>query len=138
MFGKDKGGNLINRHMRAYLHKKEAFLRFFGLKSCDTCRKAQRSLKQAGWVPEVVDVRADGLSEADIAAILHNVGDAAVNRASTTWRNLDETERAEAPAVLLARHPTLLKRPVIEQDLWTVGWKADVQKHWLEDTSPKA
>lgn len=138
MFGKDKGGNLTYRHMRAYLLKKEAVLRFFGLKSCDTCRKAQRALTDAGWVPEVIDVRADGLTEADIALILNKLGDAAVNRASTTWRNLDDAERAEAPALLLARHPTLLKRPIIEHDGWTVGWKADVQAHWLEKTSPKA
>lgn len=103
-------------------------MRFFGLKSCDTCRKALKALAQAGHTPQVIDVRADGVSEADRAAIIAQFGDAAINRASTTWRGLSEEERGAAPADLLAAHPTLMKRPVIDADgKWTIGWKPDVQ-----------
>ncbi len=109
-------------------------MRFFGLKSCDTCRKALKSLALAGHVPAVIDVRADGMTEADRATIVAQFGDAAINRASTTWRGLSEAEKAADPASLLAAHPTLMKRPVIEADgQWTIGWKADVQAKYLGD-----
>lgn len=107
-------------------------MRFFGLKTCDTCRKALKALDAAGYAPEVIDVRADGLSHADRAQIVVEFGDQAVNRASTTWRGLSEGERAAAPDALLAAHPTLMKRPVIEHEgVWTIGWKADVQARYL-------
>ena len=55
-----------------------------------------------------------------------------INTRSTTWRGLDEAQRARAEsdaAGLLIENPTLIKRPVIEQDQRTmVGWTADVQK----------
>ncbi len=110
------------------MHKKGAIMRFFGLKSCDTCRKALGALRAAGHAPEVIDVRADGLAAAERAAILNAFGAAAINRASTTWRGLDEAARAADPADLLAAHPTLMKRPVFEADgVWYQGWGKDVQ-----------
>ncbi len=103
-------------------------MRFFGLKTCDTCRKALTALRAAGRTPEVVDVRADGLSEAEITAIVAAFGDRSVNRASTTWRGLSEDQKAQAPAALLAAHPTLMNRPVIEDaGRWHIGWGKDVQ-----------
>lgn len=103
-------------------------MRFFGLKTCDTCRKALAALRAAGHAPEVVDVRADGLSSGDLAAIVAAFDDRAVNRASTTWRGLSADEKAQAPAALLAAHPTLMKRPVIEDaGRWHIGWGKDVQ-----------
>ncbi len=107
-------------------------MRFFGLKSCDTCRKALKSLAAAGHNPQVIDVRADGVRDADRGAIIAAFGEAAINRASTTWRGLSDDEKAADPAALLAAHPTLMKRPVIEQDgQWTIGWKPDVQARYL-------
>jgi len=103
-------------------------MRVFALKSCDTCRKALKAMREAGLEPEVIDVRADGVAEADRAAILAAFGDAALNKASTTWRGLDDAEKAQPAAALLTAHPTLMKRPVIEKDgQWYLGWKADVQ-----------
>jgi arsenate reductase len=96
-------------------------MRFFGLKSCDTCRKALKSL--VGHDVDVIDVRADGVSATDCAAMIAAFGDAAINTRSTTWRNLSEDERALGTAALLAAHPTLMKRPVIEIDgAWVQGW----------------
>lgn len=109
-------------------------MRFFGLKTCDTCRKALKSLAAAGHDPEVIDVRADGVAAEDISQIIAHFGDAAINRASTTWRGLADAEKATDPAALLAAHPTLMKRPVIERDgNWTIGWKPDVQAQYLGD-----
>lgn len=109
-------------------------MRFFGLKTCDTCRKALKILASAGQTPKVIDVRADGVSPTDLQAIVAALGDGAINRSSTTWRGLSEAERAQDPLALLAAYPTLMKRPVIEAGgRWTVGWKADVQALYLGD-----
>jgi arsenate reductase-like glutaredoxin family protein len=103
-------------------------MRVYCLKTCDTCRKALKALDAAGIAYDLFDVRADGIATVDIAAILAAHGEAALNRASTTWRGLSEAEKAQAPAALLAAHPTLLKRPAIEAaGGWLLGWKADVQ-----------
>lgn len=107
-------------------------MRFFGLKSCDTCRKAQKALAAAGYHPEVIDVRADGVPQDMLERIVATFGDAAVNRASTTWRGLSEAEKAQDALTLLQDHPTLLKRPVIaHDDVLTIGWRADVQAKYL-------
>lgn len=105
---------------------------FFGLKSCDTCRKAQKALTAAGYALEIVDVRADGVARPDLERIVAAFGDTAINRASTTWRGLTEDERAKGTLDLLQAHPTLMKRPVIDHDgVLTLGWKADVQAKYL-------
>lgn len=81
----------------------------WGLANCDTCRKARAALPEARFR----DIRAEPLTKDEITALLERFGEKAVNRASTTWRGLDEGERAAPPAELLARHPALMKRPVI-------------------------
>ena len=107
-------------------------MRFFGLKTCDTCRKAQKAIAATGQAFEVIDVRADGLSAADRAQIVTQFGALAINKASTTWRGLSDAEKAGDVSDLLAAHPTLMKRPVIDNNGdWTIGWKADVQAKLL-------
>ncbi|NKX43506.1 ArsC/Spx/MgsR family protein [Roseicyclus persicicus] len=99
-------------------------MKVYGLKNCDTCRAAVAALPGA----ELVDVRALPLSEADRARFLAAFGDALVNRRSTTWRGLSEAERAGDPAALLAAHPALMKRPVIEAGgRLYLGWDAGVK-----------
>lgn len=107
-------------------------MRVFALKTCDTCKKALKALRDAGHDPQVIDVRADGISDADRHAILDRFGDAAINRASTTWRGLSDDEKRKPANDLLVAHPTLMKRPVIQNgDVWTIGWKADAQSAHL-------
>ncbi len=100
-------------------------MRIYGLKACDTCRAAMKALPGA----VLVDVRAEPLGAADIARFLEAFGEALVNKRSTTWRGLDEAERAGAPEALLSEHPTLMKRPVIEEEggALHLGWGKDVQ-----------
>ena len=107
-------------------------MRFFGLKSCDTCRKALKALSDAGYAPQVIDVRADGMAADDLDRIVAAFGEAAINRSSTTWRGLTDDEKAQPPRTLLQAYPTLMKRPVIDHDgALTIGWKADVQAKYL-------
>ena len=96
----------------------------YGLKNCDTCRKAMKSLKDI----EFVDVRQDGIPK-DVLKTAHEaLGDVLLNSRSTTWRGLSETERQAAPIDLLMAHPALMKRPLIEKDgTYYLGWGKDVQ-----------
>jgi arsenate reductase-like glutaredoxin family protein len=105
------------------LPKSGARMRFFGLKTCETCRKALVALREAGHDPVVTDVRADGISPADLALIVGAFGDEAINRSSTTWRGLDDAARRAGIPDLLRDHPTVMKRPVIEHEgIWFIGW----------------
>ena len=87
-------------------------MEIYGLKNCDTCRKALKALPSA----KLVDVRAEGVPEAVLDDALAAFGDALLNTRSTTWRGLDETERAKDPKTLLRAHPALMKRPLIVVD----------------------
>ncbi len=96
----------------------------YGIKSCDTCRKALKALPEAAFR----DIRATPLSAEERAEFHAAFGDKLINRASTTWRGLPEETRAEPVETLLAAHPTLMKRPVIRAgDALHLGWKADTQ-----------
>jgi arsenate reductase len=111
---------------------RESEMRLWALKTCDTCRKAEKALRAAGYDLRIVDVRADGVAPADLARMLAVLGEELVNRRSTTWRGLDAAERARPPADLLAAHPTLMKRPVIESEgRLHLGWGPQVQAQLL-------
>ena len=100
----------------------------YGLKSCDTCRKA---LKLLGDV-EFRDVRTDGVPAQLKIRALNEFGENLLNHRSATWRALSEEERAESPETLLAAHPTLMKRPLIEANgQLYLGWDSRVQASLL-------
>jgi arsenate reductase len=107
--------------------------RVYGLKNCDTCKKAVKALQANSIVHEFIDIRAEADLADRVPVWLKAVGaKALINTRSTTWRGLDEDQRARVesdPAALLVENPTLIKRPVIEQgERIMVGWTADVQK----------
>ena len=100
----------------------------YGLKNCDTCRRALKLLADRGMSMEFVDVRAQKVSKADLSRFHAAFGDALVNRRSATWRRLSEKERSNGPLTLLSAHPALMKRPVIEfEDCLYLGWGEDVR-----------
>lgn len=91
----------------------------YGLKTCDTSRKALKWLDAKGIPYRFLDVRDDGVSAEQISGWTITLGwEAVLNRRSATWREIPEAEReglSEARAVaLMAKHPTLIKRPVID------------------------
>lgn len=99
-------------------------MEIYGLKTCDTCRKATKALPGARFV----DVRAEGVPSQVMAAARARFGDALLNTRSTTWRGLSEVERAQPADVLLNNHPALMKRPlIVEGEVMHLGWTKDVQ-----------
>ncbi len=105
----------------------------YGLKNCDTCRKARKALQAAGHSAELHDVRETPLTEAQIARFHQAFETRLVNKSSATWRGLDEDQRVAAPQALLKAHPTLMKRPVIDAGgTLYLGWTKDVQAALLK------
>ena len=109
--------------------RRGAFMILYGLKSCDSCKKALAQLRAAGHEVAFVDIRTEPMDATQLADLLaHHGADILLNRKSTSWRNLDETSRSLPPQTLLAQHPTLIKRPVIFTETGSlVGWSREVQ-----------
>lgn len=107
-------------------------MKLYGLKNCDTCRRAHKALKAAGHEVELVDVRDGGITPEVLERLFMVFGQALVNRRSTTWRKLSEEEKAGKPVELMLAHPSLMKRPVLleEGGLLTLGWGDEEKKHW--------
>ncbi|MBE2275139.1 MAG: hypothetical protein IAE87_02460 [Rhodobacteraceae bacterium] len=100
----------------------------YGISTCDTCKKALRALKTAGRDVTFRDIRAEPLSEAEIAAITGEFGERAVNRQSTSYRSFNDFLRASDPEAQIAAQPTVMKRPVIRDgDRWFLGWDTEIE-----------
>ena len=109
-------------------------MRLFGLKNCDTCRKAKKNLEAKGYFVTLVDVRNDNFEAALIEAALAQFGDKLLNTRSTTWRGLSEQDRKRPVLELLAEYPALMKRPLLERDgQMTLGWDSATQAYWLNN-----
>ncbi len=92
----------------------------YGLGSCDTTRAARKWLDAHGVAYAFHDMRADGLTKGRVASWVKILSwEKVLNKASTTWRELPDTEKAgvdQARAIdLLLAHPTLVKRPVLDR-----------------------
>ena len=109
-------------------------LTVYGLKNCDTCRKARGWLDGKSIAHEFLDVRADGIAKSDVARWVKAKGlETVLNKRGTTWRGLADKDRDgvdEARAVaLMVEHPALIKRPVFESGGQVViGFGAAEQK----------
>jgi len=110
-------------------------LTVYGIKQCDTVRKALRWLDGHGADFQFHDLRVAGFSPDMLDSWLQSCElDTLLNRRSTTWRKLDETTKANRDIAhlkqLLLANPTLVKRPVFVRadTVLTVGFaKANQQ-----------
>ena len=113
----------------------------YGIKNCDTVKKARTWLEQAGIEHSFHDFRKEGLDEAMVARFEAALGwEALLNTRGTTWRKLDEADKADMNAAkaraLMAAHDAIIKRPVWEKDGdYRLGFAAKDQdgiKAWAE------
>lgn len=99
-------------------------MQLYGLKTCDTCRKALKSIGDVGFF----DVRSDGVPPHVLDRALTTFGSDLVNTRSATWRGLDDETRALPAGEVLRAHPTLMKRPlIVDDDRMYLGWSPQVQ-----------
>ncbi|GAA4866496.1 Spx/MgsR family RNA polymerase-binding regulatory protein [Luteimonas vadosa] len=91
----------------------------YGLKNCDTCRKARKWLDRFAIPHAFVDYREQPLDAGTLLSWRDALGgwDAMVNKSSTTWRNLPAHRKAPGSEaewkLLLREHPQLIRRPVV-------------------------
>ena len=91
----------------------------YGIKNCDTVKKARKWLDVHGIDYRYHDFRLDGLAEDSLQQWLDELGwETLVNKRSTSWKQLDPGARASmdtvaAKAAIMAQ-PTLIKRPLLD------------------------
>ena len=109
----------------------------YGLKNCDTCRKASAWLTAHGHPHRLHDLRTDGLDAAQLKAWADHLGwENLLNRKSTTWRGLADADKSgidrDKALDLMLNHPTLIKRPVLFTGAsWVLGFSADLYAETL-------
>jgi arsenate reductase (glutaredoxin) len=104
----------------------------YGIRNCDTVKKARAWLDQRGVDYRFHDYKVAGIDMARLDRWCAEVGwEALLNRAGTTFRNLpssqkDGLDERRATALMLAQ-PSAIKRPVLElNERLVVGFKPDV------------
>ncbi len=112
-------------------------LHLFGIKACDTMKKARGFLDGRG-VPHVFhDYKLEGVTAERLAEWAGKVGwEKLLNRAGTTFRKLPEADRAdltEAKAIaLMVAQPSMIKRPVLVRgDDLLVGFRPEEWERFL-------
>jgi arsenate reductase len=104
----------------------------YGIKNCDTMKKARAWLDGHGVVYGFHDYKAAGIDKAHLQHWIQQVGwETLLNRAGTTFRKLDETDKenlTETKAIaLMLTQPSMIKRPVLESGgLILVGFKPEI------------
>lgn len=104
----------------------------FGIRNCDTIRKARAWLDARGTPYAFHDYRQAGIDEAALRRWTGALGwERVLNRAGTTFRKLPDADRAELGAdqaiALMLAQPSLIKRPIVEGDgILLAGFRPDV------------
>ena len=103
----------------------------YGIKNCDTVKKARQWLDQHGIAYRFHDFRADGLTPAQLTDFTNRSDwSALLNRSSASWRQLSAEQQCdltlEKAIALMLNTPTLIKRPVLDTgEQLLIGFKAD-------------
>lgn len=92
----------------------------YGIKSCDTMKKARAWLDSNGVPYEFHDYKVSGIDKATLERWAKTVGwETLLNRAGTTFRKLPDekkTNLTQAKAIqLMIEQPSMIKRPVLER-----------------------
>ena len=107
----------------------------YGIKNCDTMKKARTWLDDHHVAYEFHDYKATGISRAKLQQWCKQAGwETLLNRAGTTFKKLDDADKqnlGEAKAItLMMSQPSMIKRPVLENgNMLLVGFKLDEYAH---------
>ena len=106
----------------------------YGIKNCDTMKKARTWLEKQGVAYDFHDYKASGIDRPVLEALVKKLGwEVLLNRAGTTFKKLPDSDKEgltekKAIALMLAQ-PSMIKRPVLEaKGKLTVGFKPDEYK----------
>jgi arsenate reductase len=110
----------------------------FGIKNCDTIKKAKKWLEQHQVSFEFHDYRQQGLDMTTLQAFCDALGyETLLNTRGTTWRGLsaahkEDIDQTKAIALML-EFPALIKRPVLQhQDQYLCGFTANTYANFFQ------
>jgi Spx/MgsR family transcriptional regulator len=94
-------------------------VKIYGIKNCDTMKKAFAWLSQYGVAYDFHDYKMVGVTEAELTKWCRTAGwEKVLNRAGTTFRKLPEAHKQnltqEKAIALMIGNPSMIKRPILE------------------------
>ncbi|WP_018899300.1 ArsC family reductase [Rhizobium sp. 2MFCol3.1] len=104
----------------------------YGIKNCDTMKKARTWLEEHDVAYDFHDYKALGIDRAHLEKWTQEAGwETVLNRAGTTFRKLPDDAREnldrEKAIALMLEQPSMIKRPVVEADgKLLVGFKPEI------------
>ncbi|MBU4531684.1 MAG: ArsC family reductase [Hoeflea sp.] len=104
----------------------------YGIKSCDTMKKARAWLGDHGIDAVFHDYKVSGIDRVHLESWCDEAGwETVLNRAGTTFRKLDDADKqgldADKAIALMLAQPSMIKRPVLEADgRILVGFKPEI------------
>ncbi len=118
----------------------------YGIKNCDTVKKARQWLEKRDIEYRFIDFRADGIDKAQVIQWRDSLGiTSLINKRSTSWKTLSEEQKTllsdesandaiEAQVELIISLPTLIKRPLLEkQSAVHVGFSDTIYSNIFTD-----
>ncbi|MTT53162.1 ArsC family reductase [Alcanivorax sp. VBW004] len=113
-------------------------LTLFGIKNCDTMKKAMKWLDDNGVAYHFHDYKKEGVPEQRLRQWLEALGwETVINKRGTTWRKLDdvvkESMNTEKSVNLAMENSSVIKRPILQSnDFILAGFKADEWENTLK------
>ncbi|MCX3068788.1 ArsC family reductase [Providencia stuartii] len=112
----------------------------YGIKNCDTIKKARRYLEDNGINYQFHDYRVEGIDDALLSTFIAQLGwEVLVNKRGTTWRKLSDAEKnavvdAESAKKVLLTEPAMIKRPILvsADNRYLVGFSADEYQQFTQ------
>ncbi|KQV84252.1 ArsC family reductase [Rhizobium sp. Root1220] len=104
----------------------------YGIKNCDTMKKARAWLEEHDVAYDFHDYKAVGIDRRQLEAWTKEAGwETVLNRSGTTFRKLPDADRENLDAAkaiaLMLNQPSMIKRPVIEADgKLLIGFKPEI------------
>ncbi|MEX6725751.1 ArsC family reductase [Parapedomonas caeni] len=104
----------------------------YGIKACDTMKKARVWLDHHGVAYAFHDYKQTGIDAARVRAWCEELGwETVLNRAGTTFRNLAESDKRDLDidkaVALMVAQPSMIKRPILDTGSQRIaGFKPEI------------
>ena len=108
-------------------------IKIYGIKNCDTVKKALNWLEENQIEYQFHDYKKDGIDENKLKQFVKKFGwQKVLNSKGTTFRKLSDAEKPTdllGAISLMQKQPSIIKRPIIEGDgIWLIGFDAEEYK----------
>ncbi|WP_440981766.1 ArsC family reductase [Shinella sumterensis] len=104
----------------------------YGIKNCDTMKKARTWLDAKGVAYRFHDYKAEGIDAESLKRWVETLGwETVLNRSGTTFRALPDADKQDLDAgkavALMLAQPSMIKRPILDRDgALTAGFKPEI------------